>query len=171
MEPLGPAPRGATGVLTDALDAARMQDTVALPPDETTARQLLRSPPVVARYLELDADSSSPRRARLFVDETTREWELGAVRDDAALVASELVANAVAHARTPCRLDMRLDRLGLTIAVRDYDSHGIPGPLACTASGHRSHGLFLVTSISRTWGVSPTENGKSVWALLPVLDQ
>ena len=87
------------------------------------------------------------------------------------LVASELVANAVAHARTSCRLDMRLDRPGLTIAVRDYDPHGIPGPLACTATGHRSHGLFLVTSISRTWGVSPTENGKSVWALLPVPDR
>jgi hypothetical protein len=25
-----------------------------------------------------------------------------------------------------------------------------------------------VASISRAWGVSPTENGKSVWALLPV---
>ena len=153
-------------MLTNAMVAAKMLDAVPLPPDEATARQLLRRPPVVARYLELDEDSSSPRRARLFVDETCREWELGAVRDDAVLVASELVANAVAHARTSCRLDLRL-----TIAVRDYDPHGIPGPLACTATGHRSHGLFLVTSISRTWGVSPTENGKSVWALLPVPDR
>ena len=113
-------------MLTNAMVAARMLEAVPLPPDEATARQLLRRPPVVARDLELDEDSSSPRRARLFADETCREWELGAVRDDAVLVASELVANAVAHARTPCRLDMRLDRLGLTIAVRDYDSHGIP---------------------------------------------
>ena len=91
-------------MLTNAMVAARMLDIVPLPPDAATARQLLRRPPVVARYLELDEDSSSPRRARLFVDETSREWELGAVRDDAVLVASELVANAVTHARTSCRL-------------------------------------------------------------------
>jgi hypothetical protein len=84
-------------------------------------------------------------------------------------VASELVGNATAHARTACRLDVRLDALGLTIAVRDYDYRGLLiNPLACNSAGRRDHGLFLVASISRAWGVSPTENGKSVWALLPV---
>ena len=84
------------------------------------------------------------------------------------LVASELVGNAVGHARTPCRLDIRFDALGLTIAVRDYATPGPLVPLAFGATGHRDHGLFLVASICRAWGVSPTENGKIVWALLPV---
>jgi hypothetical protein len=163
---------GADTALAESLDALRVPDSVPLAPDEPTARHLLRRrPPAVLRHLDLDEDSSSPRRARLFVDKALREWELRAVRDDAVLVASELVGNALMHARTPCQLDLRLDRLGLTIAVRDFDFHGILAPLACTATGHRSHGLFLVTSISRTWGVSPTENGKSVWALLPVPDR
>jgi hypothetical protein len=124
-----------------------------------------------ARHLDLNGDLSAPRRARLFVHETCREWNLDAVRDDAALVASELVGNAVVHARTSCRLDMRLDRLGLTVAVRDYEPRGLLVPLVCSAAGHRDYGLFLVSSISRAWGVSPTENGKSVWALLPVPDR
>jgi Histidine kinase-like ATPase domain len=121
-----------------------------------------------ARYIDLDDDSSSPRRARLFVDEASRDWGCDAIRDDAVLVASELVGNAVGHARTSCRLDIWLDALGLTIAVRDYDSRGLLVPLTCSATGHRDHGLFLIASICRAWGVSPTENGKSVWALLPI---
>jgi hypothetical protein len=160
---------GAGATLADSLATSRVPDIVPLAPDEATARQLLLSrPPAVARHLDLDGDSSSPRRARLFVDDASRQWGLGALGDDAVLVASELVGNAVAHARTSCRLDLRLDGLGLTIAVRDYDYRGLLVPLACSTAGRREHGLFLVASISRAWGVSPTENGKSVWALLPL---
>ena len=132
--------------------------------DSVVARGLLRE----LRHLDLDGDSSSPRRARLFVADASRDWGFGALGDDAMLVASELVGNAVAHARTSCRLDLRLDGLGLTIAVHDYDYRGLLLPLACSTAGRREHGLFLVASISRAWGVSPTENGKSVWALLPL---
>jgi hypothetical protein len=138
---------------------------------EARGSALLPRPAAVASQLDLDGNSSAPRRARLFVHEACREWELDAIRDDAVLVASELVGNAVAHAGTSCRLDLRLDRLGLTIAVRDYDYRGLLVPLTCSATGHREHGLFLVASISRAWGVNPTENGKSVWALLPVPDR
>ena len=160
---------GADAELAGALASQNVPDTVPLAPDEATARQLLLSrPPAVARHLDLDGDSSSPRRARLFVDDASRQWGFDAVRDDAVLVASELVGNAVAHARTSCRLDLRLDALGLTVAVRDYDYRGLLVPLACSTAGRREHGLFLVASISRAWGVSPTENGKSVWALLPL---
>ena len=107
----------------------------------------------------------------MFVHTAAQDWKVDAIRDDAVLVASELVGNAVAHARTSCRLDLRLDGLGLTIAVHDYDYRGLLLPLACSTAGRREHGLFLVASISRAWGVSPTENGKSVWALLPLPDR
>jgi hypothetical protein len=163
---------GADAALADSLACWRVPDTVPLASDEAIARQLLLGrPPAVARHLELEGDSSSPRRARLFLRAASRDWELDAVGDDAVLVASELVGNAVAHARTSCRLDIRLDGLGLTLAVRDYDYRGLLVPLACSTSGRREHGLFLVASISRAWGVSPTENGKSVWALLPIPDR
>jgi hypothetical protein len=160
---------GARAQLAESLVSRGVPETVPLAGDEATAQELLlRRPPAVARHLDLAQDSGSPRRARLFVDEASRDWGFEAVRDDAKLVASELVGNAVVHARTSCRLEMRLDRLGLTVAVRDYDYRGLLVPLVCSATGHRECGLFLVSSISRAWGVSPTENGKSVWALLPV---
>ena len=73
------------------------------------------------------------------------------------------------HARTSCRLGVRLDALGLTIAVRDYDCRwSAQSRWPVRRPGRREHGLFLVASISRAWGVSPTENGKIVWAILPV---
>lgn len=169
MELLKSAPPEVAGHSADQLSEDRGRDREAEPRTAEGGRpHPLRRPSAVARYIDLGEDSSSPRRARQFVDEASREWGCEAVRDDAVLVASELVGNAVAHARTSCRLDIRLDALGLTIAVRDYDFSGLLVPLAFSATGHRDHGLFLVASISRAWGVNPTENGKSVWALLPV---
>jgi hypothetical protein len=60
---------------------------------------------------------SSAVRARLLVGAACTDWQLDALRDDAMIVSSELVANAVLHARTECRLTVELDARGLTIAV------------------------------------------------------
>ena len=161
---------GADAELTLSLTTTLgLTDSVPLATDEIAARQLLeRRPPAVARQVDIDEEPSAPRRARLFVKAACRDWQADTACDDAVLVASELVGNAAVHAHTSCRLSIRLDALGLTIAVRDYDCRGLLNPLACTSTGRREHGLFLVASISRAWGVSPTQNGKIVWAILPV---
>src|SRR4051812_33077416 len=166
---------GVNPELARSLTAMRVAETVPLASDEAAARRLLeRRPPAVARYLDLNEGEglSLPRRARLFVKAACADWQLHSMCDDAMLVASELVDNAVTHARTGsgCRLNLRLDALGLTVAVRDNDYCGLLMPLAINSAGERHHGLFLVAAISRTWGVNPIENGKSVWALLPVTD-
>ena len=160
---------GADAELATSLTMLREMDTVPLAADEPGARQLLQHrPPAVARHLDVDDAPSAARRARVFVEATCQDWQLDAAAcDDAVLVASELVGNAIAHARTACRLNVRLDALGLTIAVRDYDHCALSNPLACTSAGRRGQGLFLVASVSQAWGAGPTENGKRVWALLP----
>jgi hypothetical protein len=160
---------GADPELATSLTVLREMDTVPLAADEPIARQLLQHrPPAVARHLDVDDGPFAARRARLFVTAACQDWQLdAAVCDDAVLVASELVGNAVGHARTACVLNVRLDALGLTIAVRDYDYRGLLNPLACTSAGRRGQGLFLVASVSQAWGAGPTENGKRVWALLP----
>jgi hypothetical protein len=162
---------GADRRLTDSLTALKVPEAVPVAPDETTARQLLQQrPPAIARHLNLDEQPSSPRRARLFVKTACTDWQLDAICDDATLVASELVENAVSDAGTSCRLSIRRDARGLTLTVRDYEYRGLLQPLALDPTGHRGHGLLLVAAISQAWGVSPTEDGKSVWALLPVSD-
>jgi len=130
--------------------------TVPLAPDQSTARLLLhRRPPTVARRLDLANELSSPRRARLLVTTACQDWRLDSVCDDAVIVASELVENAVVHARTRCRLAIRLDDRGLTIAVRDRGPFTVLHP-------RPGHGLFTVAEVSRAWDVSPTEEGRSV---------
>ena len=153
---------GADARLAETLCALRVPATVPLAPDQSTARLLLhRRPPTVARRLDLANELSSPRRARLFVTTACQDWRLDSVCDDAVIVASELVENAVVHARTRCRLAIRLDDRGLTIAVRDRGPFTVLHP-------RPGHGLFMVAEVSRAWDVSPTEEGKSVWALLPI---
>jgi hypothetical protein len=130
---------GADGTLADSLAALKVSETVPVAPDETTARQLLQQrPPAVARHLDLDKEPSSPRRARLFVKTACKDWQLDAICDDATLVASELVENAISDAGTSCRLSIRRDARGLTITVRDYQYRGLPLPLAFDPAGHRA---------------------------------
>jgi hypothetical protein len=96
---------GADAGLAETLRAQHVSATVPPAPDQTTARQLLqRRPPSIARHLDLDQELSSPRRARFFVATACRDWRLDSICGDAVLVASELVDNAVVHARTACRL-------------------------------------------------------------------
>ena len=90
---------GADGRLAETLRALRVSATVPLAPDQSTARLLLqRRPSILARRLDLANELSSPRRARLFVTTACRDWQLDSVCDDAVIVASELVENAVVHA-------------------------------------------------------------------------
>ena len=135
---------------------------VPLAPDEAAGRLLLdRRPPVVARTLELERATSSAGRARLHVDAACTDWQLDVIRDDAVIVASELVANAVLHAGTACRLALRCRDRGLTVAVYDRRPDLIL-PLRSVAEGRQGHGLFLVTALSLHWGIRRDRDEKCV---------
>jgi anti-sigma regulatory factor (Ser/Thr protein kinase) len=163
---------GADAKLARSLAALKVSATVPVAPDEATARQLLdRRPRVLARHLDLGQPRSATRRARSFVRATCADWQLDDIRDDATIVACELVDNAVLHAGPGYRLTLRYDAFGLTIAVRDRRPDRLPQapPDDPEPPGHLS-GLFLVAALSREWGVIPSQDEKTVWALLPVPD-
>jgi len=106
---------GAGAELARTLTALRVTSTVPLAADETGAWLLLdRRPPVLARHLDLDRDSFSLRRARMFVRFACADWQLDPIRDDAVAVASELVTNAVQHVGPACRLTLRYRADALT---------------------------------------------------------
>lgn len=88
--------------------------------------------------------------------------ELG---DDVATVVSELVANAVIHARGPIEISVREDGAGVRVAVSDGSATRPHWrPVSDTATSGR--GLLLVQRLSTRWGVEAQLDGKTVWALV-----
>jgi hypothetical protein len=88
------------------------------------------------------------------------------IRDDAMVVASELVANAVVHAGTASRLALRCRQHGMTVAVYDHRPD-LQLPLRPVAENQQGHGLFMVAALSLHWGVRLGQDEKCVWAFLP----
>ncbi|WP_406392613.1 SpoIIE family protein phosphatase [Streptomyces sp. NBC_00882] len=92
--------------------------------------------------------------------------------DDAVVVVSELVTNAVIHAGTDVELDCRLEAHTGALVVEVLDHHpsraprdGDPEPSYGTPEYGR--GLRLVAALSETWGITYRTGAKTVWAQLP----
>jgi anti-sigma regulatory factor (Ser/Thr protein kinase) len=83
--------------------------------------------------------------------------------DDAALVFSELVTNAMVHAGAGCTIAMQHDDDRVRLEVRDPSP---TPPVIAVLSPHNvgGRGLHVVQSIVDAWGWEPTVDGKRVWA-------
>jgi anti-sigma regulatory factor (Ser/Thr protein kinase) len=112
--------------------------------------------------LELPPDRAAAAKARHFVGETMRAWDCDDVIPDAELLVSELVTNAVLHARSASRVT--IERQGATLRISVFDTSPTRprlrnyGPEAVTGRG-----LLLVDRISDRWGVEQVPTGKTVW--------
>jgi hypothetical protein len=86
------------------------------------------------------------------------------LRDAVALLASELVANAVMHAHTDMALSVDLADEGVRVAVCD-GSDVLPRWTLTSRTATSGRGLLLVRKLSRRWGVDPVQGGgRCVWA-------
>lgn len=111
---------------------------------------------------DFPADPASAGRARRFVDATLREWECDGMVDVAALLVSELVANAVLHAGTPIGVVVRRDSHRLRIEVHDDDPRA-PARKHYSSMATTGRGIMLVERLAADWGVRATATGKGVW--------
>jgi len=96
-----------------------------------------------------------------------RRLGAGDLSDDAALVVTELAANAVRHAGSGFTLTLSCQPEVLRISVRD--TRPLPaGPVAAALPPEPLHGLGAVDVLASRWGVEPLGHaGKSVWVELP----
>jgi anti-sigma regulatory factor (Ser/Thr protein kinase) len=112
--------------------------------------------------------------ARRFVRDTLQSWAVtGAVGshelvDDAMLLTSELVTNAVVHAGTPVRVTCRLADGAVEVVVRDGQPARLVPEVAededepsLERTGGR--GLLLPAALASAWGVAYGRSSKAVW--------
>jgi anti-sigma regulatory factor (Ser/Thr protein kinase) len=124
--------------------------------------------------LALQPGTGAPRLAR----DALRAWlagdDLHQLDLEVLLVASELVTNAVLHARTDLELSYDAEEGRVEVGVRDHDARPLrptlpPSPVTSSetswpvlALGGR--GLAIVAAMADEWGVTETQDGKQVWA-------
>ena len=120
----------------------------------------------------LTAAPASVSTARREVRELLDAWGVGSdASDNALLVTSELVTNALTHAaseRIVCRLRLTAGRLH--IEVEDENRGGtLPAQRRPGPDEQCGRGLLLVDVLSSDWGVhdAPHGSGRVVWAELP----
>ena len=113
--------------------------------------------------LELPVDRAAPHLAREFLRDRACPVHGAGVLDEAVLLVSELVTNAVEHGAPPVtvRVECR-GALGLQVCVSDGSVHQPRrGPEDRDAESGR--GVALVDLVSDAWGVEPLARGKQVW--------
>src|SRR5579859_4587387 len=111
----------------------------------------------------------------------TARWQLAAdLREaglvaatigDAALVLSELLSNAIRHARplpgAQVQVAWSLCDGSLTVSVRDGGGPTRPHAGHPSPSALGGRGLAIVECLASTWGVQDSTGGVTVWAVLP----
>jgi two-component sensor histidine kinase len=116
----------------------------------------------------LPTDDTASAKARRFLMAARCPVHNTSVLDEALLMVSELVTNAVSHGAPPITVKVSCEESeGMVVRVSD-GSDRIPKPAEPEPHAENGRGLFLVDVLSSRWGVEPTEEGKEVWfALLP----
>ncbi|WP_030435051.1 ATP-binding protein [Actinoplanes subtropicus] len=120
-------------------------------------------PPRVRARLRPAPDAC--RQVRQLVTQACERWQRADVAETAALIASELVANVVRHARTTMEFTFGLRNGRLSMAVRD-GSRRLPKPAEPGPASPGGRGLLLVRDLTEAWGVMPVSDGKVVWTQL-----
>ena len=121
-----------------------------------------------------EPEPTAAAAARRFVRDTLQAWVVtGAAADghglvdDAVLLTSELVTNAVVHAGTPVQVTCRLAAGAVEVVVRDgHPARLVPeaaddGPGPTERTGGR--GLLLPAALASAWGVAYGRTSKAVW--------
>jgi hypothetical protein len=114
-------------------------------------------------HLHLEPSPRAARDARQFVARQVGDVD-GDLASTLAVLTSELVTNAVLHARTALQVGV-IKGPDLLVGVGDLDSgHPVRQPHSNTATQGR--GLRLVDGLADRWGITTYDGGKTVWFLL-----
>jgi anti-sigma regulatory factor (Ser/Thr protein kinase) len=117
--------------------------------------------------LALPPDVPTVRLARQTTRDALAAWQLSHLEDVAVLLVSELVTNAVRHARDTGAIGLELASVGtgLRVEVQDGDPHWRLKP-SSPDDDESGFGFVLVDSLAGRWGIRRVSAGKAVWVEL-----
>jgi anti-sigma regulatory factor (Ser/Thr protein kinase) len=115
---------------------------------------------------------ASAPAARSRVTDVLRSFDVEpATVDNARLVVSELLGNALRHGRARASgdvlLTMVVDPEAVSIEVADGGGHTLPTLVHAPLMSLGGRGLRIVHTVSRDWGVREAVGGKTVFAVVP----
>ncbi|HWD64278.1 MAG TPA: SpoIIE family protein phosphatase [Solirubrobacteraceae bacterium] len=118
--------------------------------------------------LDVPALHEAVPEARRFAVTTFRGWSLpDELVQDGALIATELVTNAVLHGAPPIRLRLRRTARELAIEVDD-GALAMPRKLRAGPDDLHGRGLDIVAQLSHRWAARAEGYGKTVWSTLRI---
>ncbi|MFD8416310.1 SpoIIE family protein phosphatase [Streptomyces sp. NPDC059650] len=124
-----------------------------------------------------DPQGRSVAAARVFVRDTLQGWGFADIVDDAVVLTSELVTNAVVHAGTRAEVLCLRTEDGVRVEVADrYPERELPlrypgdRPYA-DPDRENGRGLMLCAALATRWGVEYTATHKHVWFRLDLPDR
>lgn len=124
--------------------------------------------PVVLRVPWSAAAVRSTRR--LVVDDLESKGVPPELVSEAQIVVSELVANALRHARpladNTVRVQWKVKNGVIEVEVSDGGGMSTPRPAPHSVWASTGRGLRIVRSLAHEWGVTEERNGRTVWASL-----
>ena len=92
------------------------------------------------------------------------------VADDALLILSELVTNAVRHARPLApgglRVSWQISPAAVGVSVTDGGAATAPVATAVATSAPTGRGLHIVHQLASGWDVTSSAEGTTVWAVV-----
>ena len=118
--------------------------------------------------LDIPAAASALSDGRRFTTVTLTDWKLPELAiENATLIVSELLTNAIVHGFPPIRLRLRRTPDELAIEVDDAGS-AMPRELQTTPDDLHGRGLAIVADLGERWAARPNGHGKTVWSTLAV---
>lgn len=177
-----------------------MRTTTSSPRDDVTATRATTAGPGLpaarTRRAGLPGDPQAAAAARRFVRSAFAEWAdrrlpgterfTDRLTDEAVLLVSELVTNAVVHAGTTIELCCRLDPAAEPEPGAGPDPDDAPAPAVVVEVSDRhptqpirardetarnesgGHGLQLISAVAESWGITYRRDLKTVWFRLPL---
>ncbi|ADP81992.1 SpoIIE family protein phosphatase [Pseudofrankia inefficax] len=115
--------------------------------------------------IDADSDARAVSRSRRLVAATLSgaEPSLRALQMDVALVAGELLTNALLHGAAPVTLRLLSTRLGLRLEVADA-SPVAPLRGRAGAESLTGRGILILDEVATRWGTTADGGGKVIWA-------